>query len=163
MTTTSKLQQINVRYINTEDRILLRASTSNHEEYLVWLTRRYSALLLDKLNKEIESRGGTNEISSKQETKSLFNQGAFEKPYNENEAVTRPLGENGVLAYALKTGNDDNGNLIVEIQSQDGKGITYHLNDALLYMLFSLLTQCAHSANWQLDRNSLSTDDHQIH
>lgn len=151
MNASSKLQQINARYINTEDRILLRTSTSNNEEYLLWLTRRYTGLLLNSLTDAIEARGGTTSISNQSRTKALFKQGAFEKPYTEATAPVRPLGDNGVLAYALKTGSDQDGNLRLEIQSQEGKGISYHLDDALLYMLFSLLSQCVQLADWKLD------------
>lgn len=145
-----KLHQINVQYSNTEDRILLRTSTSNNDEYLIWLTRRYTKLLIDILDKEINKRGGTTTLGTKKETKKLFTEGAFEKPYAENQPKNHPLGENGMLAFGIKTGTDNSGNLILEIQSESKKGITYNLNDTLIYMFYSLLMQSVERAEWQL-------------
>lgn len=100
-----KLHQINVQYSNVEDRILLRASTENDDEYLFWLTRRFTRLLLGILGREIEQRGGAA----------------------------------------------GDGNLILEIQSEAGQGIVFNLNDTLLYMFYSLLTQGVTQTEWQLD------------
>ena len=68
----NKLHQINIQYSNKEDRLLLRTSTENNDEFLIWLTRRYAKLLIETLDKEIEKRGGTTELSSKKETKKMF-------------------------------------------------------------------------------------------
>ncbi len=163
MAETSKLHQINVQYSNIEDRILLRTSTNTNDEYLIWLTRRYTKLLLDVLDKEIEKHGGTTEISTKKETKKLFNEGAFEKPYAEEQPKNHPLGEKGVLAYGIKSGTDSNGNFVLEIQSENKKGITYNLNETLLYMFYSLLTQAVEQAQWQLGKFGERTANSQLH
>ena len=146
----NKLHQINVQYSSKEDRILLRTSTENNDEYLIWLTRRFSKLLLNILDKEIEKRGGTTSLSAKKETKKLFNEGAFEKPYAEEQPKNHPLGENGVLAFGIKVGADNNGNLILELQSETKQGITFNLNDTLIYMFYSLLMQGIERAEWQI-------------
>ena len=151
---TNKLHQINVQYSNKEDRILLRTSTENNDEYLIWLTRRFTKLLIEILDKEIEKRGGTTTLGSKKETTKLFNEGAFEKPYVEEETKNRPLGDNGILAFGIKTGNDNNNNLILEIQSEAGKGITFNLNSTLIYMFYSLLIQGVGRAEWEIGQFS---------
>jgi len=163
MTETNKLHQINMQYVNKEDRILLRTSSENNDEYLVWLTRRYTKLLVDILDKEIEKRGGTTTLGSKKETTKLFKEGAFEKPYVEETPKKHPLGENGVLAFGIKTGTDDQGNLSLIIQSESGKGITYNLNDTLIYMIYSLLMQSIERAEWNLGRFSENTSNNQLH
>lgn len=150
MTKSDKLHQINIQYVNTEDRILLRTSTNNDDEYLIWLTRRYTKLLIDILDKEINNRGGTTTLGSKKETKKLFIEGAFEKPYVEDKPKNHPLGEKGMLAFGIKTGMDKNGNFILEIQSESKKGVTFNLDDTLLYMFYSLLMQGVERAEWQL-------------
>jgi hypothetical protein len=147
---TDKLHQINAQYSNKEDRILIRTSTESNNEYLIWLTRRYTKLLLDILNKEIEKRGGTTTLSAKKETKKFYTEGAFEKPYAEEKPKNRPLGEQGILAFGIKTGADENGNLILELQSETKQGITLNLNDAMLYMFYSLLTQSIERSEWQI-------------
>ena len=145
-----KLHQINVQYSNVEDRILLRASTENDDEYLFWLTRRFTRLLLGILGREIEQRGGAATLGVQKETKRLFSEGAFEQPYAENAPKKRPLGA-GLLAFSIKTGAAGDGNLILEIQSEAGQGIVFNLNDTLLYMFYSLLTQGVTQTEWQLD------------
>ena len=163
MTETNKLHQINVQYSNTEDRILLRTSTDNNDEYLIWLTRRFTKLLIDVLDKEIEKHGGTAEISAKKETKKMFDEGAFEKPYAEEKPKNHPLGENGMLAFGIKTGTDNNGNLVLEIQSEEKQGITYNLNETLIYMFYSLLTQAIERAEWQLGKFGERFPNAQLH
>lgn len=163
MATSNKLHQINMQYSNTEDRILLRTSTENNDEYLFWLTRRYTKLLIDIFDKEIENRGGTTTLSSQKETRKFFNEGAFEKPYVEETPKSHPLGENGVLAFGIKTGTDEQGNFMLIIQSESGQGITYNLNDSLIYMFYSLLMQSVDRAEWQLGKLGESSLNSQLH
>jgi hypothetical protein len=163
MAESNKLHQINMQYSNTEDRILLRTSTENNDEYLIWLTRRYTKLLVDVFDKEIEQRGGTTTLGSKKETTKLFKEGAFEKPYVEETPKNHPLGENGVLAFGIKTGTDEQGNFTLIIQSESGKGITYNLNDTLIYMFYSLLMQSIERAEWNLGKLNESSPNSQLH
>ncbi len=160
---TDKLHQINAQYSNKEDRILIRTSTENNNEYLIWLTRRFTKLLLDILDKEIEKRGGTTSLSTKEETKRLYTEGAFEKPYSEEKPKTRPLGEQGVLAFGIKTGTDEKGNLILELQSETKQGLTLTLNETLLYMFYSLLTQSIERSEWQIGQFGERTSNTQLH
>lgn len=163
MAGTNNLHQINMQYSNKEDRILLRTLTENNDEFLFWLTRRYTTLLMDIFDKEIEKRGGTTTIGSQKGTANLLNQGAFEKPYVEETPKNHPLGKDGVLAFGIKTGTDDNGNLVLIIQSESGQGITYNLNDTLIYMFYSLLTQSISRAEWDIGKLSENVSTKQIH
>jgi len=160
---TNQLHQINMQYSSKEDRILLRTSTKNNDEYLIWLTRRYAKLLVNIFDTEIEKRGGTTTLSSQKETKKFFKDGAFEKPYVEETAKTHPLGDDGVLAFGIKTGNDEQGNFVLIIQSESGQGITYNLNDSLLYMFYSLLMQSIDRAEWKLGKLGESASNSQLH
>lgn len=146
----NKLHQINASYSKEEDRILLRTSTTQNMEYRVWLTRRYTHLLMGILSKEIDQRGGTTELVQKKQTKNMLQAGAFEKPFQEKPSPELPLGEDGVLAYSLKTAKNQQGNLILEIQSNKNKGLTLNLNESMLYMFYSLLTQSVLSADWNI-------------
>jgi hypothetical protein len=163
MADTNKLHQINMQYSNIEDRILLRTTTENNDEYLIWLTRRYTKLLIDIFDKEIESRGGTTTIGTKKETTNLLKEGAFEKPYAEETPKNHPLGEDGVLAFGIKTGTDEQGNFMLIIQSESGQGITYNLNDTLIYMFYSLLTQSIARAEWDIGKLAQDSTNKQIH
>lgn len=158
-----KLHQINAQYSSKEDRILIRTSTERGNEYSIWLTRRYTKLLLEILDKEIEKRGGTTSLGTKKETKELYNEGAFEKPYAEDMPKTQPLGEEGILAFGIKTGTDTNDNLILELQSESQKGITFNLNDTLIYMFYSLIMQSVERSEWQIGQFGEQAVNPQLH
>lgn len=158
-----KLHQINAQYSSKEDRILIRTSTVKGNEYLIWLTRRYTQLLLSVLDKEIENRGGTTELGTKQETKKLYNAGVFNKPYTEEKPKTHPLGEEGILAFEIKTGKDANDNFVLELRSDKKQGITLNLNDTMLYMFYSLLMQSVERSEWRIGQFSERVPNKQLH
>ncbi len=147
----NKLHQINIQYSNKEDRILLRFSTESHDEYGIWLTRRFTKILLDVLDKEMEQRGGTTTLGSQDQTKQLFKEGVFEQPYAKEKTQHRPLGEQGMLAFGIRTQTDKTGNLSLEIQSETDKGININLNDTLIYMFYSMLMQAIAVSEWQIE------------
>lgn len=159
----NQLHQINASYSKEEDRILLRTTTTQNEEYRVWLTRRYTHLLMGIINKEIDQRGGTTELVQKKQTKTMLQQGAFEKPFEKKSSPNLPLGENGMLAYSLKTAKTNEGNLIIQIHANDNKGITLNLNESLLYMFYSLLTQSVLVADWKIGEQKISSQQNALH
>jgi len=145
-----KLHQVNVTYSGPEDRLLLRASTRHGDEYRVWLTRRFTALLLDILTKEMDKYGGSASLGANPRTKAMFKAGAMEKKYEEDKTTNFPLGKNGFLAYAVKTAGIPDGNLHLEILPKKGKGVSVNLDKPLLYMFHNLLTQGIARAEWHL-------------
>ena len=70
---------MNINYIPVEDRLMLRINTLAGDEFRVWLTRKFTELLLNLLNKEIDKHGGVPTFASTPETKELFKKGAMEK------------------------------------------------------------------------------------
>lgn len=152
-----KLHQINVSHNSKEDRLLLRISTGNGDEYRMWLTRRYTGLLMGVLNKEMDNRGGAPSVASNKETTKLLKDGALEKKYENKNAKSYPLGEAGVLAYRVNSHNTEQGMLVLELLAENGKGITVKLNQSLLYMLHNVLTQGITRANWGLQTEVLQS------
>ncbi|MFQ5658923.1 MAG: hypothetical protein ACE5GZ_00745 [Gammaproteobacteria bacterium] len=146
---TDQLHQINVSYVPVEDRLLLRVSTKKGDEYRLWLTRRFTEMLINVLNREIDKKGGMSSIASSQETTKMFKEGAFDKSY-EADNIDYPLGETGILAYRIKAGNTENGNLRLELSPGTGKGMTLSLNRSLLYMFHNLLSQGIEQTGWRL-------------
>ena len=155
----NKLHQLNISYSNREDRLLLRASTKDGDEYRLWLTRRFTRLLYDVLAKEMDKKGGVTAICSNEQTTKLFKNGAFEKPFKDDN-VNLPLGESGIVAFSIKTGTDAEGTLTLELHAEDGRGINLSLNNSLLYLFYSLLTQGINQANWQLHAGKEITSQH---
>ncbi len=143
-----KLHQINVSYQSKEDRLLLKVTTFKGDEFRVWLSRRFTGLLFNVLNKEMDKHGGITSIGNTDNTKNLFKAGAFDKKFNQEKTKNFPLGEEGFLAYAIKTNNTEDGNLILEISPERGMGVTLNLTASMLYMLHNLLNQGCMRAEW---------------
>lgn len=143
-----KLHQINVSYSGKDDRLLLRATTTQGDEYRVWLTRRYTGLLFNVLNKEMDKFGGLTTIGNNEKTRNMFKAGAFEKKFEQEKTSNFPLGQDGFLGYGIKTRNSRDGNLILELSPEDGMGVTLNLNASLMYMLHNLLNQGCMKAEW---------------
>jgi len=156
LTMPDKLYQMNVSYVPKEDRLLLKVSTKSGDEYRFWLTRRFTGLLFNVLNKEIDKSGGMPSVASSQETTKMIKQGAFEKSYDD-KSVSYPLGESGVLAYRINAGNNKDGNLQLEISPEKGQGITVNLNKSLLYMFHNLLSQGIDQTGWGLISNEAAS------
>jgi len=152
-----QLHQINVSHDSKEDRLLLRISGTGGEEFRLWLTRRYTGLLLGVLNKEMELRGGAPAVAGREETTKMFRKGALEKKYDDENATSFPLGEEGVLAFRINTKTGEENSLILELLPEKGRGITMNLNDSLLYMFHNVLTQGVTRANWGLQTETASS------
>ena len=158
---TDKLHQLNINYVPIEDRLMLRINTLSGDEFRIWLTRRFTDLLLNLLGKEIDKYGGIPTLASTTETKDMFKKGAMEKRYEEEKVINYPLGEAGILACKVKCNSTQEENLALELLPEDGKGITLNLNKTLLFMFYNLLSQgCAQSA-WRI--NEENTGDKHVH
>lgn len=146
---TTQLHQLNISYIPKEDRLLLKISTKDNDEYRLWLTRRYCILLIKLFNEEIDKYGGEPAVAASDEAKKMYKDGAFEKAY-EAENYSFPLGEDGVLAFRINKADGSNGNISLGLLPEDGKGITLNLNKTLIYMFNNILMQGVQQAGWNL-------------
>jgi hypothetical protein len=144
------LEQMNISYSPTEDRLLLRVRSSGEAEFRVWLTRRYANLLLNVLNDQINSEGGIQELASSQETLSRLRSGAFEQAYSPQPKQHYPLGENGVVAFRINTGKTEAGAVNLQLLPEEGQGLNIVLNKSMLYMLYNLLEQGLGQTDWNM-------------
>lgn len=144
------LHQMNITYSGKEDRLLLRTSTHQGDEYRIWLTRRFTRLLLQVLATEMQKHGGHLSIGSQGETAKLLREGAFDKPYEEEKASNFPLGEDGILAYGVKSHNKPDGRLFLQIHSEAGLHLGLNLSEGLLYMFHNLIVQGIENAEWNI-------------
>jgi hypothetical protein len=154
------LHQINISYVPVEDRLMMRINTKQGIEYRVWLTRRFTGILTGLLTKEIDKHGGIPVLASTDQTRSLFKQGAMEKPYEADKVVDMPLGQTGILAYKINYKSNPDASLALELLPEQGKGVNMSLNKSLLFLFYNLLTQaCAHT-EWKLPEAGASTTKH---
>ncbi len=147
-----QLHQINIAYIDKEDRLLMRATTKNGDEYRVWFTRRYAGILMDILNKSINERGGMTTLGSTPQTSKMLKGGALEKPFKPG-VKNYPLGEKGMLAFGIKKNVGKDKILNLQLLPENGQAMTLNLNDSLLYMFHNLLSQGIARADWKIKQS----------
>lgn len=149
------LRQLQLRYDAVEDRILLRVSTQQDQEFRLWLTRRYCMLLLAVLDKHERLDPEVAERPTEEARRAVrrFKEEAagtradfgseFEAP------AERPLGEAPMLAYRLtyRAGEEQ---LQLTFSPQQGQGITFTLDRQLSLNLRTMLAKTIRGANWAL-------------
>jgi len=152
----TSLRQLNVTYVEAQDRLLLKISTSDNKEYRLWLTRRFTRILLEQLEGMFEDELGPDpvvpvaarpEVARFKHSESV-NESAFQKPY-EAEPESFPLGEEGLLATTLSYKKLDAGNVAMSLSDTEKKGFTFNqMNRNLQHQLFELLSRAAERADW---------------
>jgi hypothetical protein len=145
-----KLYQMNVSYQAVEDRLMLRINTLQGDEFRIWLTRRFTGLLMQLLAEHIRKSGGEPVVASAPETHMMLKQGALEKPYEEERVKEMPLGKTGILTSKMNYKITANSILVLEILPEQGQGITLNMNKSLIFMFYNLLMQGCSNSMWRL-------------
>jgi hypothetical protein len=146
----NNLQQINISYLPTEDRLLLKASTSDQNELRIWFTRRYTSLLINVLAQQMDKAGGIMELASNKTTLEQFKGGAFSQEYQQQTPQHFPLGENGVLGYRINAGKNTDSRVNLQLLPEAGEGLNLTLDKPMLFMFYNLLEQALVHADWNL-------------
>ena len=144
------LQQINISYVPNEDRLLLKARTSNENELRIWLTRRYTSLLINVLAQQMDKAGGIMELASNKTTLEQFKGGAFEQDYKPLSRQNFPLVENGILGYRINAGKNADARVNLQLLPETGEGLNLVLDKSMLFMFYNLLEQALVHAEWNL-------------
>ena len=155
MTDSPKLRQLNVSYVETEDRLMLKVSTSDDKEYRAWCTRRFTRLLLDRLEQMFETEVDEQQVVPRETRKevarmkhdSKVEQNAFQTPYKA-EPLEYPLGEEGVLLTTLRYQQMESGVLALSLADPDGKGVSLNLDTRLRHQLYELFERATNRAGW---------------
>ncbi len=163
------LHQISMSFSPEEDRVLLRISTTDHNECRLWLTRRFVRILwkalLQVLNAQPDiARGvgsagpmGRPDLEPKVKEAILAMQhhdvvqaSDFSQKYDvkkENKPVSeKPMLVIGGACYASKDNHTR-----IKFQTADGKEINVKLNAELVHALCHLLVATAVKAEWNLE------------
>jgi hypothetical protein len=150
-----QLRQLNVTYVEAEDRLLLKVSTSDNREYRAWCTRRYTSLLLERLESLFESEVDEQQVVPEAARKEVarmkhgseVSEASFQKPY-EAEPESFPLGEEGILLTALRYNQLESGVLTVNLSDGEGRGMTLNLDRKLRHQLYELFRRASGRAGW---------------
>lgn len=156
------IHQIQIRHDESEDRLLLRLSTTDNCEFRFWLTRRFTkrlwAMLVQMLEWDHvvkqqvipEARRTVLEIQHE----GFSRQANYAKPFEEpaREAPRQlPLGETPVLLAKAKGKKGESGAQMLGLHPLQGQGVDITLDTRLLHIFTRLLREQAAKTDWDLD------------
>jgi len=146
------IRQLSASYVAEEDRVMLRFTTTQHEEYRLWLTRAVVGQLLLQLKgaavQVLEQKGHVQEAKAVAE----FKQQALEQnaQYTQFEAAPRlPLGAEPVLVRSVQAQVQQGASSLV-LGLPAGRQLTLALGEDLMGKLRLLLQRMNESARWGL-------------
>ncbi len=148
--------QIQIRYIQEEDRILMRMNTVAEEEFRFWLTRRFLVRLWPVLQEALMSSPSVKQHSDYHSRQAIMafeheraqSKAAFNHPFR--EADNLPLGKDPLLVVKAGFRHQDNGSLKLALKDNADKGIELILTNDLLHLLCKLLDDAAQQSEWKM-------------
>ena len=151
------IYQIQMRHDELQDRILLRVSTTEAQEFRFWLTRRFVkrfwGLLLKMLEQDRPVRQQVDPVA-KQSVMNIQHEGFaqqanYSKPYEDRQYVT-PLGNEPVLVAKAEGRLKPDGNYLIRMHPHEGQGIDMTMDARLLHVFSKLLSDTAVRADWDM-------------
>jgi hypothetical protein len=152
-----KLHQLRLDYSAEQDRLLLRISTNDGKEVLLWLTRRCVKIMWPLLVEMAKSSPRIALQSSPEARAALLGfeheralRGAdFSRPYEE-AARERPLGHEPLLVTRMQVGRDAEGKHVLSLAPVAEQRVNVTLDDKLLHSLCRLLQKVVGDTDWEL-------------
>lgn len=151
------ISQIQMRYLQEEDRFLLRMNTFDEEEYRFWFTRRFIKIFYPFLNKTLYE---TPEIKQQRDPLHKKAMLSFQEENAKNQVEygatfaatpkTYPLGENPLLVCKTSLKPLGESNYHLKLSTSDDQGLGFSLDQNLLHILATLILDTLLSADWQL-------------
>ena len=151
------LHQIQIKYDQIEDRLLLRLSSTEGEEFRFWLTRRFVerlwGMLLTMLEWDEAVRQQFNEETRRNvmeiRHEGYAHEGDFAKQFQ--DASRLPLGAAPVLVAKANGSKSGKGVHILSLLPAQGQGIDLTLDNKLLHLFVRLLRESVAKAGWGMD------------
>ena len=152
-----KLHQLRLDYSAEQDRLLLRISTDDGKEVLLWLTRRCVNLMWPMLVEMAQSSPRIALQSTPEARAALLGfeheqalRGAdFSRPYDETTRE-RPLGQEPLLVTRMQVGRDTEGNHVLSLAPAAERRVNVTLDDKLLHSFCRLLQKVVGDTDWDL-------------
>lgn len=148
-----QLHQINLQYDTGEDRLLLRISTRDRQEYRLWLTRRMTALWWPALfevlgNNEVVRQQGDPEIQKavlEFQHQTALQDTDFGKRFEAEELAPAmaPL-----LVHKVQMRRDGAEHYQLLFSPQEGLGLEVRLPDKFMHALAKLLAEGVRQGEW---------------
>lgn len=154
----STLYQFRFEYNAEEDRVLLRVSTTDHAEYLVWFTRRYVRQLWRLLDQAVDAHPDVARQHSSVAKRSVaafhresaLSRTDFSREY-EIKSVERPIGDQPILATRARLSMNPQGMRVLHFAPARGKEVSISLTDELLHSFCHILAEIVAKAEWDLN------------
>lgn len=160
----NKVHQIQFQYLPIEDRLLLKINTTQREEYIFLLTRRFVSIFYPALsnilhhNQSVASHANKevrNELIKIQKEK-IFQQADTKTPYKsqnkhkpQTETFTHPLGAEAILLAKISN-YVDKGFHQLKLEPEKGEGANFTIEQKFIHLLRGLLLKSLAKTNWGL-------------
>ena len=152
-----RLHQLKLEYVTEQDRLLLRLSTEQNAEVLVWLTRscvkQLWHVLLDIAHSIPEVALQTNaEVRNALlgfRHAAAVSEADFDQRYEEVQRVY-PLGTEPLLIVRVEARNGEKGPHALGLYPARGEGVHINLDEKLLHGVIKLLENGVANADWDL-------------
>jgi hypothetical protein len=153
-----RLRQLKLDFVPEQDRLLMRVSTSESQEVLLWLTRRCVKLMWPMMLKMVESSprvqlaGATAQARAALldlEHQRAMQSADFSKPY-ETRSLAHPLGEEPLLVSRIQSRRDDGGAHVLTLLPIRGPGINLTLDESLLHSCCKLFQNAVAKSDWDM-------------
>jgi len=156
------IHQIEIRHDETEDRLLLRLSTTDNCEFRFWLTRRFTRRLWGMLVQMLEWDQAVKQQVNPETRRTVLDiqhegysrQADYSKAFDEpQQAAPRrlPLGEAPVLLAQAKGQKGEIGVQMLGLHPLQGQGIDITLDTKLLHMFTRLLREQVAKTDWEVN------------
>jgi len=150
-----RLRQLKLDFDPEQDRLLMRVSTANAEEALLWLTRRCVLKLWPLLLSFAESKPEIAAHADPLARRTMFefehekalSQANFSEAYEQSERA-HPLGDAPLLVVRLHRSTSEDGKMLLGLLPAQGQGVRLALDPPLLHGLMKLLQQGVQTAEW---------------
>jgi hypothetical protein len=148
-----QLHQINIQYDMAQDRLLLRVSTRDRQEYRLWLTRRFTALWWPALFEVLGHNEAVRQQSDPEAQKAVLEfqhqtalQGTdFRQRFDAEELAQ---GMAPLLVQKVQMRRDGAEHYLLVFSPQDGPGLEVRLPERIMHALAKLLSEGVKQADW---------------
>lgn len=141
-----QIRQLQVACDQVQDRLLLRISSQDDEEYRIWLTRRFLRELWPHLSRLAGKQVVATPIVGENPADEAVN---FDQAFSEENA-TFPLGSTPLLSSELKVDTLSDGTFNLTFREGRERSFQLAVNADLLHTLCAMLRAGAEHAQWNL-------------
>jgi hypothetical protein len=141
-----QIRQLQVACDQQQDRLLLRISTQDNEEYRIWLTRRFLRDLWPHLSRLAGKQTAATPLVDDIPPDEVVN---FEESFSE-ESATYPLGSKPLLSSEVKVDTLSDGTFNLTFREARERSFQLALNIDMLHTLCAMLRAGADYAQWNL-------------